>query len=131
VRDPPGFPLQNNGGVGVFVGNSSSAFIVSNIIRGNAFDGIRVQQVSHAQISDNTIDDNGESGVLVLEYSGVNLGSSPTPFFDVPNNTTLGQENTDFGVRCRTGGYAKGNLGTLTGSFDTDIAPTCIDDIVP
>ena len=132
--DTPAGPntIQTNGGVGVFVGNSSSAHIVSNVIQGNTVDGIRVQQLSHAQISGNTIDNNGESGVVVLEYSGVNLGSSPSPFFDVPNDTTPGSENGDFGVHCRTGGYAKGDQGTLTGdSGDKDIAATCIDGIVP
>jgi len=128
--DTPAGPntIQTNGAVGVFVGNSSSASIVNNIIRDNFVDGIRVQQVSHAQISGNTIDANGQSGVVVLEYSGVNLGSSPTPLFDVPNATTIGDVNGHFGVHCRTGGYAKGDLGTLNGGFgDKDIETTCID----
>lgn len=124
--------IQDNGAAGVFVGDSSSAIIVSNLIQGNTVDGITVQQVSHAQISGNTIDANGQFGVFALENSGVNLGSSPTPLFDVPNDTTPGQENTNFGVRCRTGGYAKGDLGTLTGiPGGKDIAATCIDEIVP
>lgn len=132
--DTPAAPntIQTNGAVGVFVGNSSNAFIVNNLIKGNAVDGIRVQQVSNARISGNTIDDNGLSGVVVLEYSGVNLGDGVAPFFDVPNDTTPGEENGDFGVHCRTGGYAKGHLGTLNGDLgDKDIETTCIDGLLP
>lgn len=130
--DTPAGPntIQNNGAAGVFVGNSSNAFIVGNLIQGNTVDGITVQQVSQAQISGNTIDDNGQFGVFARENSGVNLGDSPTPFFDVPNQTTPGHENGQFGVRCRTGGYATGDLGTLDGlSGDKSIAADCIDDL--
>lgn len=99
---------------------------------GNTVDGIIVQQVSQAQISGNTIEANTGSGVAVVEYSGVNLGQSGgTPLFIPANLTTEDNENGEYGVHCRTGGYVKGHLGTLTGDDgNADMETTCIDGII-
>lgn len=81
-----------------------------------------VTPISHADISNNTINSNGEDGIEVIENSGVNLGNdSGDTIFDLPNDTTVGSENgtaggdPDFGIRCFINSYANGRLGTLNG----------------
>ncbi len=74
----------------------------------------------------NTINANGGDAITVGYNSGVNLISEPRR--DGPNLTTPGQPNGGAGIRCATGGYVEGPVGTLAGarglkSFDSG----CVD----
>jgi parallel beta-helix repeat protein len=83
-------------------------------ISDNLRNGINVDRASQANVSDNTIDANGQNGIFVTENSGVNLGSDTgAGIFDAPNRTTV--TNGLRGISCRVGGYANGRLGTLNG----------------
>jgi parallel beta-helix repeat protein len=132
--DPSPVPntIQGNA-CGVIVGSSSSAQIVGNIISSNTEDGVRVTKVSHADISSNTIDDNGRNGILVEQNSGVNLGKDEgEEIFNEPNSSEVG--NGAYGLRCDTGGYADGRLGTLDGvgkKTATYFAKSCVDSLIP
>jgi parallel beta-helix repeat protein len=115
------------------VSRSSSARIITNTISNNiGGHGVIVFRVSHADISNNTIDGNGIDGIRVQDNSGVNLGrDTGTNPDELPNNTTA--NNTGFGIRCFRGGYADGRLGTLNGaSGDKDFNDsTCVDSLIP
>ena len=109
--------IQRIAGSGISVFRSSNARIVGNTISGNGRDGVRVFKGSHADIASNNISGNGGDGISVSENSGVNLGSAVgavPPIFTQPNSTT--ELNSGFGIRCSIGGYANGDLGTLTGN---------------
>lgn len=125
--------IQRNSGGGIIVSRSANVQIVGNTISNNTDDGILVSRVSHAEIASNTIDGNGRDGVLVGENSGVNLGrDTGTGIFNLPNNTTVGSENTGFGIRCFINSYANGRLGTLNGnSGATSFTGGCINSLIP
>ena len=132
-KDPvPNF-IQGNA-FGVLVGSSSSAQIIGNTISSNTEDGVRVSKVSQADISDNDIDGNGRNGILVEQNSGVNLGrDTEVTFFDHPNRSDE-EGNGAYGLRCDTGGYADGRLGTLDGvgkKTATYFAKSCVDSLIP
>jgi parallel beta-helix repeat protein len=108
--------IQNNSGSGIDVDRSSSARIVGNTIGSNAFYGITVFRSSWADISGNTINNNGSDGIFVGMSSGVTLGNpTGTTIFDLPNSTTVGQENHARGINFAIGAYVYGRLGTLNG----------------
>lgn len=130
--------IQNNRD-GIRVTRSSNARIVGNTIKNNTDDGVDVERVSHADISKNTIDNNGGDGIELSENSGVNLGTdSGTGIFNAPNDTTVGQENGGFGIRCFTNSYANGRLGTLNGDSGakggnadgTAFSSSCVDSLI-
>ena len=106
--------IEGNGGAdpnrrdGVSVGRSSSARIVGNSIINNTRDGVRLFRSSQADISGNTINGNQQHGINMFENSGVNL--------DLANSGANGVGPGFFGLRCRTGSYASGTIGTLTGT---------------
>jgi len=123
--------VQNNG-TGIIVGRSSSAQIVGNTISNNTGDGVLVSKVSHADIANNTIDGNGQNGIFVNQNSGVNLGKDTgSAIRDLPNTTTI--NNGGEGLRCTTGGYVEGRIGTLngTGPNPTSFTSNCINSLVP
>ena len=123
--------IQSNGGRGVNVTRSASAVILSNTVSNNTLDGVGVFRGSHADIGANTIDGNGDSGIFVSENSGVNLGQTGIAF-DSSNSTTVGSENTDFGLGCSINSYANGTRGSLTGvSGATDFTGGCVDSTSP
>ncbi len=114
--------ITSNGGNGIYLYSASSARIVGNTISGNTGNGITIYRLSYAQISSNTIDGNGtspgniNSGIAVLEGSGVDLGSpSGSGIFNSPNNTTV--NNGYFGINLGVGTYVTGRIGTLNGVY--------------
>ncbi len=129
--------IQNNGRHGVNVNRSSSAVILSNTITGNLHHGVGVFRASHADVGGNTIESNGfpgpvspatNDGIRVEENSGVNLGQPGVSFSVGANSTTA--NNQGFGVKCRFGGYVRGDLGTLNGASGppaTNLDGTCIN----
>lgn len=126
--------IQGNGGNGVSVARSSNARIVGNVIANNGLgvtgDGIAVFFSSHADIAANTINGNGRDGIRVSDNSGVNLGrDTTTTFFDEPNSSAV--KNAGFGIRCFTGAYADGRIGTLNGNSGAkSFASSCIDSLI-
>ena len=134
--------IQNNGRDGVNVNRSSSAIILSNTISGNHRHGVGIFRASHADVGGNTIESNGfpppslpatNDGIRVEENSGVNLGQPGGLAFTVGENTTA-TNNTGFGLKCRIGGYVRGNLGSLNGNSGlTSIATSegCINVLNP
>lgn len=119
---------------GIAVSESSTAVIIGNTISNNTSDGILVNTVSHADIASNTIDANGENGINFGRNSGVDLGADTgTTIFELPNSTTVGSENGDFGLRCFINSYADRRLGTLNGLSGAKDAFVggCIDSTIP
>ena len=117
--------VQNNRGGGIRVRFSSMARIVGNTINNNTGNGIEVTEGSQATIDDNTINGNGREGILVRGNSGVTLVSGPG-IFSKPNSTTA--SNSGFGIRCETGVYIAGQIGTLNGNSGAkDLAAGCLD----
>jgi parallel beta-helix repeat protein len=129
--------IQNNGNQGIIVTRSSSARIVGNTISNNglasASDGIAVLRASQADISSNTVDGNGRDGIFLNLNSVVNLGADTgATIFDLPNDTTAGSENVNFGIRCATGGAADGRQGTLNGAAGpASFAGNCVNSLIP
>jgi len=111
---------------GILVNRNSWASIVGNKIINFSRDGITVKTGSHADIQGNYINNNGGNGIFVLENSGVNIGVdvslTGTPF----NDTNTG-ENKKLGVRCVTGGYVTGRLGTLDVNDEPSFEKGCIN----
>jgi len=127
--------IVNNDGEGIRVQNLANARIVGNNIEDNDGDGIRVQNVAQARIAGNFIDGNGSDGIDVKENSGINLGTDDT---DPPTTDNLLDEintglNDSHGVRCRTGSYVSGRIGTLSGGGGgaTRFDSNCIDNLSP
>lgn len=109
--------IQNNGGYGISVARSSSARIVGNTITGNAGGGIGVSRVSSADVTANSISGNQVAGIVVMENSGLNLGTTPgTDIFSSANSTDPANRNVGVGITCSVGAYAQGSRGTLTGT---------------
>jgi len=122
----------DSNGTGIFVSNNSSARIVGNTISNNTGNGIQVAEVSHARISSNVINGNGQNGIFVTQNSGVNLGNDTgSTIYDLPNSTTV--NNGGYGLKCTTGGYADGRLGTLNGTSPnpTSFTSNCINSLIP
>jgi hypothetical protein len=71
---------------------------------------LEVLRGSQADISNNAIDSNGQSGVVLSTNSVVNLGSTTgSTIFDLPNTTTV--KNGNKGIFCSLGGVAAGRRG--------------------
>ena len=122
----------DSNGTGIHISNNSSARIVGNTISNNTVNGIQVAEVSHARISSNVINGSGQNGIFVTQNSGVNLGNDTgSTIYDSPNSTAI--NNGDKGLKCTTGGYADGRLGTLNGSGPnpTSFTSNCINSLVP
>jgi parallel beta-helix repeat protein len=116
--------VRNSGGAGITIERTSTAWIVGNTITGNKGPGIEVHRNAHADVMGNTIDANGGDAIAVSFGSGVNLRSAPRK--DGPNQTT--QENGGVGIRCSTGGFVHGPLGTLAGKAGAKaIEHGCVD----
>jgi parallel beta-helix repeat protein len=98
--------VQNNAGGGITVGLSSSARISGNVIANNTGHGVQIRRASQADVGNNTINGHNFDGIRVEENSALNL-------FPSPANTG---NNGQFGIRCLTGGYAIGSIGTLNGT---------------
>src|SRR5262245_37654861 len=103
--------VRNSGGAGINVERSSSAWIVGNTISNNKGGGIEVHRNANADVMANTINANGGDAISAMYNAGINLKSEPRR--DGPNQTT--QENGGVGIRCTTGGFVDGPLGTLGG----------------
>lgn len=121
--DENGKPV--NRGHGIFVGQSSNANIVGNVIDGNGDIGVRVADASAARLSDNAITNNENDGIDVTLNSSVRLSDPST---GAVANRISG--NNGVGWRCRfnssiwpvqnqdfTGGNGSGN---------TSIESSCI-----
>jgi hypothetical protein len=116
--------IQNNSNGGVLVRRSSSARILAAVISNNTGNGIQISRASQADVSNNAISANTQDGIRVEENSGLNL---VTP----ANSGSNGQ----FGIRCRTGAYATGSIGGLTGTsgqkdFGTTLTVSTVDGAV-
>jgi len=120
--------IQSNGGGGIQVERSSSAWIVGNTIVGNNGSGIAIDRGSEADVVANTINGNRGDGIVATHNSGVNLQSPGSPRRDGPNRTDPALKNRGVGVRCSVGGYVDGPLGSLTGMLGAkQFDNTCID----
>ena len=118
--------IRNNGGPGINIERSSGAWIVGNTISNNKGNGIEVHRNSHADVMGNVINANGGDAVTASYGSGINLKSEPRR--DGPNQTA--QENGGVGIRCTTGGFVDGPLGTLGGKQGAKtIEHGCVDRI--
>ena len=118
--------IRNNAGPGIQIERSSGAWVVGNTISGNKHGGIVLTRNAHADVMGNTISANGGDGVNFSFGSGVNFDSEPRK--DGPNQTATGQLNAGAGLRCMTGGFADGPLGTLAGEKGGKIVDGgCVD----
>ena len=118
--------VRNSGGAGINIERSSGAWIVGNTISNNKGSGIEVHRNSHADVMGNVINANGGDAIAVSFGSGVNLKSEPRK--DGPNQTA--QENGGVAIRCSTGGFVDGPLGTLGGKQGAKaIDHGCVDRI--
>ena len=116
--------IRNNAGPGVNIERSSGAWIVGNTISDNKGSGILVHRNSQADVMANVINANGGDGITASYSGGVNLKSEPRN--DGPNQTA--QENGGVAIRCTTGGYVEGPLGTLAGKQGAKaIEHGCVD----
>jgi len=116
--------IRNNDGPGVNIERSSGAWIVGNTISDNKGSGILVHRNSQADVMANVINANGGDGITASYSGGVNLKSEPRN--DGPNQTA--QENGGVAIRCTTGGYVEGPLGTLAGKQGAKaIEHGCVD----
>jgi hypothetical protein len=71
-------------------------------------------------------------GITVTQNSGVNLRSEGTAFSEKSNRTEATAANGGFAIRCSTGGYVEGALGTLLGSKGLkEFDGACIDRTFP
>lgn len=103
--------VRNSNGPGINIERASAAWIVGNTISNNKGHGIEVHRNSHADVMANVINANGGDAIMASFNAGINLQSEPRR--DGPNQTA--QENGGVGIRCTTGGYVDGPLGTLGG----------------
>ena len=116
--------IRNSGGAGINIERSSSAWIVGNTISNNKGSGIFIHRSSQADVMANVINANGGDGITASYSGGVNLKSEPRN--DGPNQTA--QENGGVAIRCTTGGYVDGPLGTLAGKQGAKaIEHGCVD----
>jgi nitrous oxidase accessory protein NosD len=116
--------IRNNGAAGINIERTSEAWIVGNNIADNKGSGIAVHRNAHADVMGNVINANGGDAITASFGSGINLRSEPRK--DGPNQTA--QENGGVGIRCTTGGYVDGPLGTLGGKQGAKaIDSGCID----
>lgn len=115
--------IRGNGGPGINIERSSGAWIVGNTISENKESGIAVHRNSQADVIANVISGNGGDGITASYNGGINLLSEPRR--DGPNQ---GQNNGGAGIRCMTGGYVDGPIGTLTGTRGAkEIYSGCVD----
>lgn len=116
--------VRNSAGAGIVIERTSSAWIVGNTISGNKGPGIEVHRNAHADVIANVINANGGDAIAVSFGSGVNLRSEPRK--DGPNQTA--EENGGVAIRCTTGGFVAGPLGTLAGKQGAKaIEHGCVD----
>lgn len=116
--------IRNSNGPGINIERSSDAWIVGNTIINNKGSGIELHRHSRADVMANVINGNGGDAITASFGSGVNLRSEPRK--DGPNQTA--QENGGVGIRCTTGGYIDGPLGTLGGKQGAKaIEHGCVD----
>jgi len=116
--------IRNNGGAGINIERSSSAWIVGNTISNNKGSGIVVHRNAQADVMANVINANGGDAITASFNAGVNLKSEPRS--DGPNQTA--QENGGAGIKCMVGGYVDGPLGTLAGTRGAkDFDKSCVD----
>jgi parallel beta-helix repeat protein len=116
--------IRNNGGAGINIERSSEAWIVGNTITDNKGSGIAVHRNAHADVIANVINANGGDAITASYNAGVNLRSEPRK--DGPNQTK--EENGGVAIRCTTGGFVDGPLGTLGGKQGAKaIEHGCVD----
>lgn len=127
-RLPPLAPVtvRNSNGAGINIERGSSAWVLGNTITGNKGHGIELHRNSHADIMGNTINGNGGDAINASFGSGINLQSAPRK--EGPNQTS--EENGGVGIRCSTGGFVHGPLGTLAGKQGAKVIEHgCVDRI--
>ena len=100
---------------------SSNARIVGNVISNNAGEGVRVSKLSHADIADNTIDNNQQTGFMSARIPVSTLGTVQERLSLICPTTQLWSYNLKWGISYSTGAYVAGRLGTLNGVYgDSD-----------
>jgi parallel beta-helix repeat protein len=118
--------IRNNGAAGVNIERGSVAWVVGNTISNNKGSGIVLHRNAQADVMGNTINANDGDAIAVLYNSGISLRSEPRK--DGPNQTK--EENAGVGIRCSTGGFVDGPLGTLAGKKGAKaIEHGCVDRI--
>jgi parallel beta-helix repeat protein len=116
--------IRNNGGPGINIERASAAWIVGNTIGNNKGSGIVIHRNSQADVMANAINANGGDAITASHNGGVNFRSEPRS--DGPNQTA--EHNGGVGIRCTTGGYVDGPIGTLGGKQGAKaIEHGCVD----
>lgn len=116
--------VRNSSGAGIVIERTSTAWVVGNTISNNKGPGIEVHRNAHADVMGNVINANGGDAITASFGSGINLQSAPRK--DGPNQTA--QENAGVAIRCTTGGFVDGPLGTLAGKQGVKaIEHGCVD----
>ena len=116
--------VRNNGGPGINIERGSVAWIVGNTVGNNKGAGIVLHRNAQADIMANTINANDGDAIAVLYNSGAHLRSEPRK--DGPNQTA--EPNGGVAIRCSTGGFVDGPIGTLAGKNGAKaIEHGCVD----
>ncbi|WP_185972564.1 right-handed parallel beta-helix repeat-containing protein [Georgenia yuyongxinii] len=126
--------IRRNGGAGIQVTRSSSAWIAGNTVEGNASHGVVVDRDSQADVTGNAIQGNRGDAIRASHGSGVNLESegAESPQVTGPNTTAARVPNSGVALRCEVDGYVVGPRGTLAGARGLkDIDKSCVDEIEP
>src|SRR5262245_59194617 len=118
--------IRNNGGPGINIERGSVAWIVGNTVSNNKGSGIVVHRNAQADVMANVINANDGDAIAVLYNSGIHLRSEPRK--DGPNTTA--EANGGVAIRCSTGGFVDGPLGSLAGKQGVKaIDHGCVDRI--
>lgn len=127
--------IRDNGGAGIQVTRSSSAWIAGNTVENNGSHGVVVDRDSQADVTGNAIQGNNGDAIRVSHGSGVNLVSegAESPQVSGPNTTASRNPNTGVALRCEVDGYVVGPRGTLAGEqgLKEIDKPSCVDGIEP
>jgi hypothetical protein len=92
--------------------------------------GLIGREASHALVTDNVVNGNGQNGIAVLQGSGVILGGGGATIFTRPNTTTI--NNGAFGILCQTGGFTDGRLDSLNGTGGAEShVEGCVNSLIP
>ena len=92
--------VQANGGNGLTVWRSSTAWVVGNTFGNNKGNGVWINRGSQAYVANNAITGNTGDAINVSHNSGVTLGSEDSERRDEPNKTEQTASNTGFAINC-------------------------------
>lgn len=128
TRGVDGNTIQDNDGDGVRVDLFSSAWIAGNEIADNNGNGVFVNRSSDAEVLANSIGGNVQDGIHVLDNASLLMTAqgAEAPVQEGANESP--EPNGQYGLRCETGGFVSGEIGTLNGaSADQLVSNSCED----